>query len=255
MINFFRKIRQRLLTENKVSKYLLYAIGEIVLVMVGILLALQVNNWNEESKNTSSEIKTMMGLVEEFKINHARLTFVIDRKQLAENALRNYLKTITSDSLSQIQKSKFHRPDYAGFNWTPSYSILNSSLSTGMIDHFKNDSLKHLLTGWNDYVSDYKEIELMFMDKFVPELLDIENENIPAKIFKKGSHELTPSEYIQTTDTENFRLNIISKLNYQNAIAGLINWLHINLFVGNSALERSTKIREHLEKEINARTE
>lgn len=47
MIKFFRKIRLRLLTENKFSKYLLYAIGEIALVMIGILIALQVNNWNQ----------------------------------------------------------------------------------------------------------------------------------------------------------------------------------------------------------------
>ena len=47
MIKFFRKIRQRLLTENKFSKYLLYAIGEIILVVIGILIALQINNANE----------------------------------------------------------------------------------------------------------------------------------------------------------------------------------------------------------------
>ena len=47
MIKFFRKIRQRLLSENKFSKYLFYAIGEIVLVVIGILIALQVNNKNE----------------------------------------------------------------------------------------------------------------------------------------------------------------------------------------------------------------
>ncbi len=51
MIKFFRKIRQRLLAENRFSKYLVYAIGEIILVMIGILLALQVNNWNERRKN------------------------------------------------------------------------------------------------------------------------------------------------------------------------------------------------------------
>ncbi len=55
MIKFFRKIRQHLLTENKFSKYLLYAFGEIALVMIGILLALQVNNWNEEKKETRIE--------------------------------------------------------------------------------------------------------------------------------------------------------------------------------------------------------
>ncbi len=51
MLRFFRQIRQRLLAENRFSKYLLYAIGEIVLVVVGILIALQINNWNEQQKN------------------------------------------------------------------------------------------------------------------------------------------------------------------------------------------------------------
>ena len=51
MIKFFRKIRQSLLSENKISKYLLYAIGEILLVVIGILIALSINNWNQERKN------------------------------------------------------------------------------------------------------------------------------------------------------------------------------------------------------------
>ena len=51
MIKFFRKIRQNLLIENKTGKYLKYAIGEIILVVIGILIALQINNWNEQRKN------------------------------------------------------------------------------------------------------------------------------------------------------------------------------------------------------------
>lgn len=50
MISLFRKIRQKLLAQNRVTRYLVYALGEIALVMIGILLALQVNNWNEERK-------------------------------------------------------------------------------------------------------------------------------------------------------------------------------------------------------------
>ena len=50
MIKIFRKIRQQLLTENKSSKYLIYAIGEIILVVIGILIALSINNWNESRK-------------------------------------------------------------------------------------------------------------------------------------------------------------------------------------------------------------
>src|SRR6056297_3503303 len=55
MIKFFRKIRQKLLSENKFSKYLLYAIGEIVLVVIGILIALQINNWNQQIQNNDKE--------------------------------------------------------------------------------------------------------------------------------------------------------------------------------------------------------
>ncbi|WP_299164553.1 DUF6090 family protein, partial [uncultured Eudoraea sp.] len=55
MIKFFRHIRQRLLTENKVSKYMFYAIGEIVLVVIGILIALSINNWNDYRKDRIEE--------------------------------------------------------------------------------------------------------------------------------------------------------------------------------------------------------
>ena len=64
MIKFFRKIRQRLLTDNKFSKYLLYAIGEIILVVIGILIALQINNWNAEQKIKKEEIGILNNLLE-----------------------------------------------------------------------------------------------------------------------------------------------------------------------------------------------
>ncbi|MGB5316110.1 MAG: DUF6090 family protein [Robiginitalea sp.] len=55
MIKFFRKIRQRLLTENNFNRYLVYAIGEIILVVIGILIALQINNWNQNRLNENLE--------------------------------------------------------------------------------------------------------------------------------------------------------------------------------------------------------
>ena len=73
MLKFFRKIRQQLLQEGSFQKYLLYAIGEIALVMIGILLALQVNNWNEHRKKLSAE-KTIL------KAIHS--DFVVAKKEL-----------------------------------------------------------------------------------------------------------------------------------------------------------------------------
>jgi sucrose-6-phosphate hydrolase SacC (GH32 family) len=69
MIKFFRKIRQNLLTENKFSKYFLYAIGEIVLVVIGILIALQINNTNELSKQNRLVETYENSLISELKID------------------------------------------------------------------------------------------------------------------------------------------------------------------------------------------
>lgn len=78
MIKFFRKIRQRMLSENKFSKYILYAIGEIFLVMIGILLALQVNNWNTANVATKKERGILTELSSGLKLD----------KSILENALR-----------------------------------------------------------------------------------------------------------------------------------------------------------------------
>ena len=75
MIKFFRRIRQKLLTENKVSKYLLYAIGEIVLVVIGILIALTINNWNEFNKERKQERKVLTELLTSLEHNYNRMIF------------------------------------------------------------------------------------------------------------------------------------------------------------------------------------
>ena len=67
MLTFFRRIRKGLLDGGSTSKYLLYAIGEILLVMVGILLALQVNNWNIDRINHKSEKEGLVRVVQDLK--------------------------------------------------------------------------------------------------------------------------------------------------------------------------------------------
>ena len=73
MIKFFRKIRQRLLAESKVSKYLLYVPGEILLVVIGILIALQINNLNEKRKANIFEKKLLVDLRPFIKNNISQL--------------------------------------------------------------------------------------------------------------------------------------------------------------------------------------
>jgi len=78
MIGLLRKIRQKLVTENRVSKYFLYAIGEIVLVVIGILLALQINTWNKEKQSKVLEHTTLENLKEDLEIQKELIKEQID---------------------------------------------------------------------------------------------------------------------------------------------------------------------------------
>jgi hypothetical protein len=86
MIKFFRKIRQKMLTENKFSKYLIYAIGEIVLVVIGILIALQINNWNIRNQTLAELDSSFENLVEDVNKNKIQL---LDLIKINENKINS----------------------------------------------------------------------------------------------------------------------------------------------------------------------
>ena len=92
MIKFFRKIRQKLVSENNLGKYLFYAIGEIVLVVIGILIALSINNWNESRKIRHQDIEFLKNLKAELLIDISALT---DRKTEYQRINENIKNTIT----------------------------------------------------------------------------------------------------------------------------------------------------------------
>ena len=73
MIKFFRKARQKMLTENKFSEYLMYVLGEIILVLIGILIAVQINNWNINQKDAAQETKILIQLKEGFTVDRSKM--------------------------------------------------------------------------------------------------------------------------------------------------------------------------------------
>ncbi|MBT8316891.1 MAG: hypothetical protein HKP59_04645 [Lutibacter sp.] len=100
MIKFFRKIRQKMLTENKFSKYLLYAIGEIILVIIGILIALSINNWNENNK--LEELKQVYYQQLLIDLNKDK-EYIIEKINLYNSRIEdyeNYLNTFKKPNLS-----------------------------------------------------------------------------------------------------------------------------------------------------------
>jgi hypothetical protein len=100
MIKFFRKIRQKMLAENNFSKYLIYAIGEIILVVIGILIALAINNWNTESSNQVKEKEALSEIFQALKS---------DNQQLIEinNQEREVIRMIDSLNLEFQNRGSF----------------------------------------------------------------------------------------------------------------------------------------------------
>ena len=106
MIKFFREIRQNLLMENKTGKYFKYAIGEIVLVVVGILIALSINNWNEEQKNIKKGQEILNDIRENLEFNTIRFQKDIKVTQEVINSIDIIYNNITvtktyNDSLAK----------------------------------------------------------------------------------------------------------------------------------------------------------
>lgn len=104
MLKFFRRIRQKLVNEGNLKRYLVYAIGEILLVMIGILLALQVNNWNENKKNRAIEAKLLNGILENLNEDNDNLIQITNRLNTTlENIDRLFNRNpIPNDSLAQV---------------------------------------------------------------------------------------------------------------------------------------------------------
>jgi hypothetical protein len=142
MLKFFRKIRQKLLSESKFSKYLIYAVGEILLVVIGILIALQINNWNENKKERILE----NNLINKISINidddineYQKILLAEDNRRAKIDSfliiVRNPLEFKTSD-LDKLYKSLWFFERF-----TPNKSALTNLISSGKINIIQNENL------------------------------------------------------------------------------------------------------------------
>ena len=158
MIKFFRKIRQNLLSENKFSKYLIYAIGEIILVIIGILIAVSINGWNEDRKLKNAEQSILEDLKQEMIINLKALEFAIEENEKSFQAALE-MRALFRDraAFDKMSDSMFYT-SFRKLNWNVTYDpqngILNSIISSGQINQLSNKELKYLLASLKELTTD-----------------------------------------------------------------------------------------------------
>ncbi|MCJ7468016.1 MAG: DUF6090 family protein [Maribacter sp.] len=189
MINFFRKIRKKLANNNKPLKYLRYAVGEIVLVVIGILLALQINNWNENYKNTKKERGYLINLQQDLisdslRLNELKNNFeiAVKSKRIFENLLNG--KNITMDSLI-IHFMNQH--DFVN-DFIPNSTTLDELKNSNGLNLISNPILRRqIVTLYNSYDdliiklklgAEKSQIILAYTSKFVKNIDAITNDEI-----------------------------------------------------------------------------
>jgi len=206
MIKFFRKIRHRLLTENKFSKYLLYAIGEIILVVIGILIALSINNWNENRKTEHNRQALIASLVEDFEytldnINNDELPYLkslqndINRFQ---ELSKSKSQLIPIDSL-RILAGAFFRINH--FN--PNLTTYNEAVSSGKLGLLKNKELMNQFTRFMQYLKVFNKVEDQESDSYYNGAFwELRKTIEPELLYGKSKNNLTYDDYQKMISTK-----------------------------------------------------
>lgn len=180
MIKFFRHIRKRLISESKFSKYLLYAIGEIILVVIGILIALQINNWNEERKERHQESAILKQVHTDFLSNKLQLDSIKTSNQRSVDGCSKLIKLIPfkKDSATTDSILKYIGEIVRVKTFNPSNGSVESLISSSSFNVIRNDTLRDYLVTWKDVFMDYQEEEQYARDFQIWELLPYIRKNI-----------------------------------------------------------------------------
>ena len=165
MIKFFRKIRQNLLMENKTGKYFKYAIGEIVLVVIGILIALSINNWNDRRKQKLSQTEQLKSIKSELTLGLKNLDIILRRIDLHSNNIDSLIIMMKDSIPNSFEVSGELLGSTIMWRTTDvSINTLNSMIASGTLNQLTNEELRVKLANLPAIQSDLTEDEIMVRD-------------------------------------------------------------------------------------------
>ncbi len=151
MIKFFRKIRQNLLSESKTGEYLKYAVGEIILVVIGILIALQINNWNEERKAQKEEQQLYKTIITDLKTDASYIETTINELKFHQDIhYHMYFEAIGEATFDPNVK-------YGSIRWNMAFAPLTKDNHQEVVSRISNDNIRALM---NNYFRSQDEADI-----------------------------------------------------------------------------------------------
>ena len=164
MLRFFRQIRQNSISENKFRKYFLYVTGEIIIVIVGILIALQVDNWNTQRQGRAEARVFMIRLKNEFQDNRDQMAQKIEMRQDALKSARELLRIVDTqaENTTRAEVDSLLAIALPVYTFDPSQGVLNQLTTTDKLTLFRNEALNNKLSAWTSMIEDIKGDENMY---------------------------------------------------------------------------------------------
>ncbi|WP_405574179.1 hypothetical protein [Winogradskyella sp. Asnod2-B02-A] len=168
MIKFFRKIRYNLMSENKTSKYFKYAIGEIILVVIGILIALQINNWNQKRLQKLTLSNYYERMHEELESSRDKLDNLIngiDSLVILNRKTLEILSSNNKNSIPTLQKTL----GALGTAWVNNfnYPIVQEFMNEGYLAKVNNTKIKEELQAFSFQLNRFKALDKGIGDQYV----------------------------------------------------------------------------------------
>lgn len=194
MIKFFSKIRYSLIEQNKSGKYFKYTIGEIILVVIGILIALSINNWNENRKNSIKEMPFLEGFKNDLMANKTELNRVIKKAEITSNSSDSILK-LKRGELDSLGIKSFVRfmMDATGFTVYQTQEVtIQDIMGSGNLDVISNDSIRLAIGSWQANLKDVREWEELDKNSYAIYNEYLENH---VKLYTRGQEELPLDEF------------------------------------------------------------
>ena len=164
MSRLFNKFRRQLLPRNRMTKYLLYTIGEIIIVIFGILIALQVDTWNSEREAREEAKVFLTQLKNEFLANREQLVQKVQMRDKALKSARELLSFVdgASEYNTPSEVDSLLAVALPVYTFDPSLGVLNQLTSTDKLTLVRNETLNDTLSYWNSMIQDFKEDENMY---------------------------------------------------------------------------------------------
>ena len=183
MLQIFRRARQKLVEQGNFQKYGLYAIGEITLVMIGILLALQVNTWNDQRKGDIEKNKIYQALEQEFLTAQETHTNNEYLSRVTQKAMVTILKN-TGKSTEAFESQEFDSLLNISMNqltFNPSFIVYEEIIGSDKIELIDNPRIKALLYRYKTTSNGYFKLETAILDMFTQEFVPYLNRHIAFK--------------------------------------------------------------------------